>query len=75
MSNVQVTIWDKVVEISVQQKSKTLWVASGEYLEQSFMFQGRSQSVAAKTWAEAVRDYANRSLSALLVRRPTRPLV
>ena len=72
MRKVQVTIWNKPVEVSVCQKSKLVWIASGEYLDKVFTFRGRSESVAAKAWAEAAQDHLKRNLGARLVIRQTK---
>ena len=59
MSNISlqevVTVWGKSYEITVYQKSKSVWVAVGEYMEERLEVQGRTSSAAARSWQEATR--------------------
>lgn len=66
MKTVQVMVWNRAVEIRVAQKSKLLWVASGEHLNKNFVFRGRSESRAVKEWTEAARNHESQILVARL---------
>lgn len=54
-----VDVWGKPIEISVYQKSKSVWIAVGEYLGESFESKGSSASSAAQHWREAARYKGN----------------
>lgn len=56
---VTVRVWDKPVEITVYQKSKTVWIAYGEYMGHSFEVKSQSPTSAAKLWADAARYKTN----------------
>ncbi len=53
----RVTVWGEALEVSVHQKSKSVWVASGEYLGKHITTQDRTPSTAAKRWGEAARSH------------------
>lgn len=59
MSERVVRIWDKPHTIVVYRKSKTVWIAVGEYMGESFEVKGSSENAAAKGWAEAARYKGN----------------
>jgi len=54
-----VEVWGKLHTISVYQKSKSRWVAVGEYMGERFEVEDTSASSAAKHWAEAARYKGN----------------
>jgi hypothetical protein len=56
-----VEVWSTKVEISVYQKSgsKSVWIAVGEYLGKTYESKGRTESAAAKAWAEQARYHTN----------------
>jgi hypothetical protein len=54
-----VFVWDKPYEITVHQKSKTVWIARGEYLGEQLESKGSSQTVAAAHWREQARYKGN----------------
>jgi hypothetical protein len=54
-----VQIWDQPHVISVYQKSKSVWIAVGDYMGQRFEVKGSSPTSAAKHWAEAARYRGN----------------
>jgi hypothetical protein len=54
-----VIVWDKPYEISVYQKSKTVWIAVGEYMGGRIETKGSGQSAAAAHWREAARYKGN----------------
>ena len=55
MRNHQVEIWSEKISVSVWQKSKSVWCASGTYLGQSIDVADRSEGAALKRWREAAR--------------------
>lgn len=59
MSTRRVEVWGQKYDITVYQESKTVWIAVGDYMEQSIRAQGRSESSAAKHWQEAARYRGN----------------
>lgn len=46
--------------ITVDQKSKSVWVAVGDYMGETLRVQGRSEGVAVKRWREAAEYRGNR---------------
>jgi hypothetical protein len=50
-----VKVWDKPHEITVYQRSKTVWIAAGDYMGERIESKGSSQSAAAAHWREAAR--------------------
>ena len=61
MNKQVVEVWGTKVEISVHQKpgTKTVWKAVGEYLGKTYESEGRTESEAAKNWAEQARYHTN----------------
>lgn len=59
MGSRTVKVWGDNVEISVHQKSKSVWIATGTYLGKPYQVQGRSETQAASAWAEAARYHSN----------------
>lgn len=55
----RVKVWDDVVEIDVDQKSKTVWIAAGKYHGQYHMVTRSSPSAAADAWAAAAKYHSN----------------
>ncbi len=55
----KVYVWEKSCEISVYQKSKTVWIAVGEYMGERIEVKGRSKSSALASWTEAARFKGN----------------
>lgn len=53
--NTTVKVWDKLCEISVHQKSKSVWIARGEYMGKSIETKGTSASSAASHWQAAAK--------------------
>ena len=58
-----VRVWDKSYEITVDQRSKTDWIASGEYMGERIQVKGRSERDAAAQWREAARYRGNLGIS------------
>jgi hypothetical protein len=54
-----VRVWDRAHEITVYQKSKSAWMAVGEYMGQPIETKGSSASSAAKHWQDAARYRGN----------------
>lgn len=54
-----VRVWDVSYEITVYQKSKSVWVAVGDYLGEWVEVKASSASSAAKHWQEAARYRGN----------------
>lgn len=47
-----VKVWDRQFVIQVVRQSKTVWVASGEYMGETISVKDRSASTATKRWRE-----------------------
>jgi hypothetical protein len=54
-----VTVWNKRYEISVYQKSKSVWIAVGEYMGERIEGQGRTAMGATASWHERARYKGN----------------
>jgi hypothetical protein len=54
-----VHVWAIPHVITVYQKSKTVWVAVGEYMGERIEVKGSSANVAAKYWVDAARFRGN----------------
>ena len=54
-----VEVWGTKIELTVQQRSKSVWIASGAYNGKSFQGQGRSANTAAASWREQARYSSN----------------
>jgi hypothetical protein len=52
----EVKVWGTTQEIDVYQKSKTVWIAAGEYMGQRIEAKGRTESRALTSWQEAARS-------------------
>lgn len=55
----RVKVWNDDVEIDVYQKSKSVWVAVGEYLGKHHEVKSSSAGSAAKLWADAAKFHSN----------------
>lgn len=55
----RVKVWGDTVIIEVEQRSKSVWIAYGEYLGHRFETKDRSAGSAAKRWAEAAKYRTN----------------
>jgi hypothetical protein len=47
-----VRVWDEPHTIETHQKSKSVWVASGEYMGETHSTQDRTEGAAVKRWRE-----------------------
>lgn len=54
-----VQVWDRPYQITVYQKSKSVWVAVGTYMDQRVEVKGRSESQAIASWRAAARYKGN----------------
>jgi hypothetical protein len=59
MSQHSVTVWGKPYDVRVDQLSKTVWRAVGNYEGQRIETKGRTESAALKQWQEAARYRGN----------------
>jgi hypothetical protein len=48
----RVIVWGEPFDIEVHQKSKSVWVASGKYMDEYHSCQDRSPTTAAARWRE-----------------------
>jgi hypothetical protein len=55
----RVTVWGDKVEIDVDRKSKTVWVARGSYKGQYHEVKRSTPGAAAKAWAAAAKFHSN----------------
>ena len=54
-----VTVWGKPVQISIHQKSKTVWIAIGFYMGERIETKGRSANSAMALWRDAATYKGN----------------
>jgi hypothetical protein len=59
MARYIVRVWDEQFEITVVQKSKSVWIAVGTYMGKTVEVQGRSERSAMAHWREAARYRGN----------------
>jgi len=59
LSQHTVIVWDKPCEVSVYQKSKTVWWAVGDYMGKTIRVKGRTASDAATQWRRAATYAGN----------------
>lgn len=59
MTTMTVKVWDEPHEITVYQKSKSVWVAVGEYMGERLETKGSSESSAAAHWRDAANYKGN----------------
>lgn len=55
----QVKVWNQTVEVSVYQKSKSVWVAVGTYLDQHIKVKNSSMSSALALWRKTAEYRGN----------------
>jgi hypothetical protein len=56
---IEVEVWGKPHKISVYQKSKTVWIAVGEYMGERIEVKGSSSGSAVRLWRETARYRGN----------------
>jgi hypothetical protein len=54
-----VLLYDTPCTIAISHRSKTVWVAVGDYIGERIEVKGSSANVAAKHWVEAARSRGN----------------
>jgi hypothetical protein len=54
-----VKVWEQQCRISVHQKSKSVWIAVGNYLGERVEVKGRSETQAVSAWREAAQYRGN----------------
>jgi hypothetical protein len=54
-----VRVWGEPQEVSASQKSKTVWIARGNYMGKYIETKGPSEIAAVKHWQEAARYKGN----------------
>ena len=55
----RVMVWDKPYDVEVYQKSKTVWIAVGEYMGKHLDTKGSTEGAALRRWVEAARYRGN----------------
>ena len=50
-----VQVWSEPQQVTVYQKSKSVWIAVGTYMGKRLEVKGRSESQALGSWREAAR--------------------
>lgn len=56
---VSVLVWGEAVKVSVYQKSKSVWVASGDYMGESITVQNGSSRSAVTLWRSTAEYRGN----------------
>jgi hypothetical protein len=59
MGQITVKVWGEDCDLSIYQKSKSVWIATGTYNGKSHQYQGRTETQAASAWQDAVRYHNN----------------
>ena len=54
-----VEVWGKSYTVITHQKSKSVWIAVGEYMDKRIEVKDRSKATAIKRWREAARYKGN----------------
>ena len=54
-----VLLYDTPCTVAISRRSKTVWVAVGDYIGERIEVKGSSANVAAKHWVEAARSRGN----------------
>lgn len=52
-------VWEKPHKITVNQKSRSVWIATGVYMGEMLVVKGRTESQAISAWREAARYKGN----------------
>jgi hypothetical protein len=56
---IRVFVWGQQVDVDVEKRSATVWIARGEYNGKYYECKGRSAKTAAGAWKEAARYHNN----------------
>lgn len=59
MATHRVRVWNKPYEVRTDRLSKTVWRATGEYMDESHSVQDRTEGAAVKRWCEWARYKGN----------------
>jgi hypothetical protein len=51
-----VTVWGRPQNVTLYQKSKTVWVAVGDYMGERVEVKDQSEGAALKRWGEAAKS-------------------
>ena len=54
-----VTVWSQPLKVTVYRKTKTVWIAVGDYMGKTIEVKRGTQRAAVKGWADAARDRGN----------------
>ena len=54
-----VTVWSQPLKVTVYRKTKTIWIAAGDYMGKTIYVKRGTQGAAVKGWADAARDRGN----------------
>jgi hypothetical protein len=54
-----VTVWSQPLKVTVYRKTRTAWIAVGDYLGKTISVKRGTQRAAVKGWADAARDRGN----------------
>jgi len=52
MGQHRVVVWGQQYPVTTYQKSKSVWVATGEYMDESHSTEDRTEGAAVKRWRE-----------------------
>lgn len=53
MSERNIVVWGRTIRVTVEQRLKTVWVVSGDYLGKSIVTEDRTEGAALRRWKEA----------------------
>ncbi len=59
MPDHKVEVWGRFYTVNTHQKSKSVWIAVGEYMGERIEGKNRSEATAIKRWREAARYKGN----------------
>lgn len=54
-----IAVWDELVVIDIYRRSKTVWVATGRYMDKHLNAAASTASAAAKRWQDAATKRGN----------------
>jgi hypothetical protein len=57
---ITVKVWGEDVEVTVHQKSKSVWIARGDYMGEQIETKGQTSGAAVIRWREAAQYRGNR---------------
>jgi hypothetical protein len=59
MNNHTVFVWDEPCTVTVRRKSKSAWIASGDYKGTTITVEDQTEGAAVKRWREAAQYQGN----------------